>query len=120
MRLSSRLLILVPLLAPALANAAPVWSTCQTIASVTTEPNLSSLLITLQPGISGCSAQGVTGATNFTAGQEGLVSTDLNGVLATSLTAYTLGKQVLIAYDNASTSCYSTAVSIGGYNFQRP
>lgn len=120
MRKIIRPLLLLPLVVPIITNATVVWSGCQTIVAISTEPNQASLLITLSPGISGCSAQGVTGAINFTIGQEGLAATDLSNILGTSVSAYALGRQVMLAYDNATTNCYGTAVSIGGYQAQCP
>jgi hypothetical protein len=114
------LMIACCFLTPAMAQAAGIWSSCQTITAITDEPNLSSVLVTLSPGITGCSPQGVTGAITFAAAQDGIVSSDLNGLLATSLSAFTLGKRVLIAYDNSTSNCYSHAVSIGGYAGQCP
>lgn len=120
MRQIIRSLLFLSLVVPVIANATVVWSGCQTIVAISTEPNQASLLITLSPGIAGCSAQGITGAINFTIGQESLAATDLSNILGTSVSAYALGKQVMLAYDNATTSCYGAAVSIGGYEAQCP
>jgi hypothetical protein len=110
-------------LMPAMAQATIVWSACQTITAVSDEPALSvgpSILLALSPGVSGCSAQGVTGAINFTGGQGGIASTDLSALFATSLTAFSLGKRVMVAYDNSTTSCYGQAIAIAGYEDQCP
>lgn len=104
----------------AMATATEVWSDCQIITAVSNEPGLSSILLALSPGILGCAAQGVTGAVNFTAAQDGIASTDLSGLLATSLSAFALGKRVTVAYDNSSSNCYGNGIAIGGYFDQCP
>jgi|SRR5579859_2693492 len=103
------------LLASTVSQAAVVWSSCQSITAVTNEPVSSTILLTLSPGIAGCSAQGVTGAVGFVVGQAGLSATNMSSLLATSLSAVSLGRKVLIGYDNSSSNCYSSSISIGGY-----
>jgi hypothetical protein len=123
MRYVVRMMIAACVLAPMASQAAVVWSACQTITAVTNEPASSagsSILLTLSPGVSGCSAQGVTGATEFFVGQDGVIADNMNGFLASSLAAFSVGKQVLVAYDNGSSNCYSTAISLGGYLAQCP
>ena len=115
-----RIAIACCFLMPALAQATGVWSDCETITAVSDEPAISSILVTLSPGISGCAAQGVVGAINFTTGQFGITSTDLGGLLATSLSAYAIGKRVMVAYDNSTINCYSQAIAISGYSNQCP
>jgi hypothetical protein len=98
---------------PGMAQATIVWSACQTITAVSDEPALAvgpSILLALSPGISGCSPQGVTGAINFTAAQGGIASADLSALLATSLTAFSLGKRVMVAYDNSTTITYDPTI----------
>lgn len=105
---------------PVLSQAAVAWSSCQTVTGVTVQPVGSNILVSLSPGISGCSSQGITGAITFSAGQLGLATGDLSGLLASSMTALALGRQVLIAVDTSSSNCYATSVSVGGYNGQCP
>lgn len=102
------------LLMPAMAQATMVWSGCQTITAVSEEPadpQGASILLDMSPGISGCFAQGVAGAINFTAAQ-GIASADLNGLLATSLSAFTVGKRVMVYYDNSTANCYGQAAKL--------
>jgi hypothetical protein len=113
--------ILAGIALPLASQAQVIWSSsCQTITNVTDEPVSASVLLTLSPGISGCAAQGVTGAIQFVAGQEGVTEAHLTGLLATSLTSFSLGRQVLIGYDNSSSSCYATSIAVGGFANQCP
>lgn len=104
------------------SQAGLLWSSCQTITGVVHEPigSAGNVLLSLSPGISGCSAAGVTGAPMFMAGQDGVAATDLGGFLADSLTAISSGRQVQITYDNSSPNCYATPVAVGGINGQCP
>ena len=120
MRSMVRMLIGLCLVSPVVSEAASVWSSCQTITAVTNESVNGTLLLTLSPGISGCSALGVTGAVQVQVGQDSVVADNLTSLLATSLSAFSLGKNVLVAYDNGSSNCYTTAISIGGYSNQCP
>lgn len=113
MRAFIRLLGIMIFTAPLLAQATVVWSPCQTVAGVTNQPVGSNFLLTLSPEISGRSSQGIAGAVTFEAGQAGL-GTDLSGLLASSLMAISLDRQVQISYDNSSSTCWATGVSIGG------
>jgi hypothetical protein len=106
--------------APIFAQAAVAWSSCQTITGVTVQPVGSNILVSLSPGIGGCSSQGVAGAITFSAGQLGLAAGELSGLLASSLSALSLGRQVLIAVDASTPNCYATSVSVGGYSGQCP
>jgi len=65
---------LISIGAPAFAPAAVAWSSCQTITGVTVQPVGSNILVSLSPGIGGCSSQGVAGAITFSAGQLGLAT----------------------------------------------
>lgn len=119
MRAFIRLLGMVIITAPLLAQATVVRSPCQTVVGVTNQPVGSNFLVTLSPGISGCSSQGITGAVTFQASQAGL-GTDLSSLLTSSLTAISLGREVQISYDNSSSTCWGTGVSIGGTSGQCP
>jgi len=66
---------------PVLTQATVPWSWCQTITGVTVQPVGSNILVSLSPGIGGCSSQGMTGAITFSAGQLGLATGDLSGLL---------------------------------------
>jgi hypothetical protein len=107
--------VILALLLPALADASNGWSGCQTITGVSYEPTNQTLILTLSPGIPGCSPFGITGAAQFVVGALGVTTDNLNGLLASSLSAYSVGRPVLIGYDNSSSGCYSTSISLGGY-----
>ena len=102
------LMALIATATPVLSQATVAWSSCQTITGVTNQPVGSNILVSLSPGISGCSSQGVAGAITFSAGQLGLAASDLNGLLASSLSALALGRQVLIAVDTSTPNCYAS------------
>jgi hypothetical protein len=100
---------------PAISPAAMVWSNCQTIVAVSDYiAHDSSVLLTLSPGISGCVYGGTTGGVSLTIGQVSVDSTNINGLLATSLTALSTGRAVMIFYDNGSANCYGQIISVGG------
>jgi hypothetical protein len=121
MRLMTRMMIAVSLLAPVVSQATVVWSACQTVAAVADYLAYNnSVNLALSPGISGCVSNGVTGAVSFSVGQNGVSSTNVNSLLATGLAAFTAGKQVMILYDNATSNCYSAIVAVGGYSGQCP
>ena len=115
MRLLTRMMFAVCLLAPVVSQATMVWSACQTITAVSDYLAYSnSVQLAFSPGIPGC------GVGSFVVGQGGVTSTNVNSLLATSLAAFTAGKQVMIYYDNSTSNCYSTIVAVGGYSGQCP
>jgi hypothetical protein len=120
MRSLTRLMITISLLAPVISQATVVWSGCQTITAVSNYlANDNGFYLALSPGISGCSAI-TTGGVGFVESYDGVTSTNINALLATALTAYSAGQQVMIAYDNGTTTCNSQVIAIGGYSAQCP
>jgi len=106
---------------PAMAQASQQWSSCQTVTGVSNYlAYANSVLITLSPGISGCSSVGVAGAVMFTAGVGGVTSDNIGSFLASGHAAYVSGHQVMIYYDNSSASCPSMIISLGGPSGQCP
>jgi hypothetical protein len=106
------------------AQAALAWSSCQTVTAVSNYLAYSnSIYLTLSPGISGCTGNSGSSvsAVGFVVGQEGVTSTNINALLATSLAALTAGHQVMVYYD-ASTApqCNSQIVAVGGFAAQCP
>jgi hypothetical protein len=85
------------------SQATLIWSPCQTIVGVVHEPigSNGNLLLTLSPGITGCSAAGITGAVQFMIGQDGVTLDYLGGFLASSLSANATGKTVQITMTTA-------------------
>jgi hypothetical protein len=122
MRILVAMTLVASLMVSTVSQAALSWSSCQTITGVVHEPigSTGNVLLSLSPGISGCSAGGITGAPMFMIGYEGVAATDLGGFLADSLTAISSGRQVQITYDNSSSSCYSTAIAVGGISGNCP
>jgi hypothetical protein len=102
-------------LLPLGSQAAMVWSSCQTVTGVVNYiPFNSSVWLSLSPGIPGCSYAGTPGAAAFMAGVNGVDLTNINGLLAGSLTALSIGKGVMILYDNTSSNCYGQTMAVGG------
>jgi hypothetical protein len=121
MRLLTRMMFAVCLLAPVVSQAGLGWSTCQTITAIADDLAYNgSVNVLLSPGISGCVSNGIAGAINFAVGQDGVTATNVDGLLATSLAAFTAGKRVTILYDNSTSNCYSAIVAVGGYDAQCP
>ena len=119
MILLTRLMIAVCLLASTASHAANAWSGCQTIVGVSNYIAYSNqLVLALSPGISGCSGAGVTGGVGFIIGTDGVTSTNIDGLLASGLSAFLTGTQVMILYDNSVTSCAGEIISVGGYSGQ--
>ena len=123
MRILLPVTFVASLMLSAVSQATVVWSACQTITGVVHEPigPSGNIILSLSPGIAGCNPAGIPGAAMFMVGQEGLAATDLGGFLADSLAAISSGRQVQVAYDNASGApCYSDAIAVGGTNGQCP
>lgn len=122
MRFLVAMTFVASLMVSTVSQAALLWSSCQTITGVVHEPigSTGNVLLSLSPGISGCSAGGITGAPMFMIGEDGVAATDLGGFLADGLTAISSGRQVQITYDNSSSNCYATAVAVGGISGNCP
>ena len=121
MRLATPILAIAALLAPIVAQSTQQWSACQTISGVSNYIAYgSSVLVTLSPGISGCSPADIPGATVFTVGVNGITTDNINSFLATGLAAYSAGHQVMVYYDNSTTNCQGLIVSVGGPSGQCP
>lgn len=122
MRLFASVMFVASLTVSTASQATLLWSPCQTIIGVVHEPigSNGNLLLTLSPGITGCSAAGITGSVEFMIGQDGVTLDYLGGFLASSLSANATGKTVQITYDNTSSNCYATAIAVGGTNGQCP
>ena len=109
------------LTAPALAQSSEQWSSCQTVTGVSNYlAYANSVLLTLSPGISGCSPVDVAGAVMFTVGVDGVTSDNIGSFLASGYTAYVSGHQVAIYYDSSSSSCAGVIFSLGGPSGQCP
>lgn len=125
MSLNRRSVMLALLLsAPALSQAAITWSSCGKITSVSNYiANSNQFLLTLSASAipSSCAAiSTVPGSISFSIGQAGVTSSSFSALLATALAASAAGQQVMVAYDNATSSCYAQVISIGGYAVQCP
>jgi hypothetical protein len=103
------------------AQSAEQWSNCQTVTGVSNYlAYANSVLVTLSPGIPGCSPVGISGAIMFTVNVDGVTSENINSFLASGYTAYTSGHQVAIYYDNSSSTCAGVIFSLGGAAGQCP
>jgi hypothetical protein len=121
MQTLARLMIVVCLLAPIVSRAANAWSGCETITGVSNyEAINNSVILSLSPGLSGCSPIGVTGAMGFEAGQNYVTATTIDSFLSTSLAAFVAGQQVMVYYDNSTSNCWGAIISVGGYGGQCP
>jgi hypothetical protein len=117
-------LIIVGLLFPVVSQAAITWSTCGTVTSVSNYiANDNSFYVTLSGSAipSSCTAiSSVPGSVGFVVGSDGVTSTNQTALLASALSAMATGQQVMIAYDNSTSSCNGQVISIGGYSAQCP
>jgi hypothetical protein len=106
------------------AQAAVTWSSCQTVTAVSNYLAYNnSIYLTLSPGISGCTGNSGSSvsAVGFLVGQEGVASTNIQSLLATSLAAMAAGSQVMIFYDTSTApQCYSQIVAVHGFAAQCP
>lgn len=120
----SRVTLLISVLLPLVSQAAITWSACGTITSVSNYlANDNSVYVTLSGSAipSSCAGiAGVPGSVAFAIGQEGISSTNVNALLATALSAQASGQQVMIAYDNSTSSCFGQDIAVGGYAAQCP
>jgi len=99
------------------SHATPQWTACETVIGVNNYiPANNAIIVALSPAVPGCSSavNGVSGAITFNAGVNCVPVTGLSPLLASLLTAYTTGKQVMLYYDNAA-GCYGQIVANGGY-----
>jgi hypothetical protein len=121
MRLPGRLAVTIVLLCPFAAQSAQLWSACQTINGVSNYLAYgSSAVVSLSPGISGCSPVGIPGAVAFSANQNGVTTDNVSSFLATALAAYSGGHQVMIYYDNSTANCQGGIIAVGGFAGQCP
>lgn len=121
MRSLMRLMAISFLFGSASAQSSEQWSSCQTITGVSNYlAYANSVLITLSPGIPGCSPVDVNGAVMFMVGVDGVTSDNISSFLASGFAAYASGHQVMIYYDNTTTSCPGVIVSLGGPSGQCP
>jgi len=121
MRLVSPVMLAISLLVPFASQGAQQWSGCQTITGVSNYMaynNDNLIILALSPGLPDCNYNGVPGAVGFTVGQLGVTASNINTFLASSLTAYSTGRPVMIFYDNVS--CFGSVISNGGYAGQCP
>jgi len=121
MRFSKPMMVMLSLLGPVVAEASQQWSSCQTITGVSNYLAYSNqVLLGLSPGIPGCSVSGIPGAVVFTVGANGVTASNINSFLASSLAAYTTGRQAMIYYDNSNATCQGIIIANGGYSGQCP
>ncbi len=121
MRLLARAMVVFTLLGPVSAESAQVWSSCQTVTGVSNYlAYANSVVLSLSPGIPGCSAVGIAGAMIFSAGSGGVAADNVSSFLASGYVAYTSGHQVQIYYDNSTSSCLGVIISVGGVAGQCP
>jgi hypothetical protein len=112
----------VCLMTTSVSQATDQWTACETVIAVNNYiPTSHSIIVALSPAVPGCQSavNGVSGAVTFDAGFNGVLATDLSSLLASILTAYATGKQVMLYYDNAA-GCYGQLVANGGYGGQCP
>src|SRR5258708_22351699 len=123
MRLLTRMMIAVCMMAPTVSQAALVWSGCETITAVSNYLAYSNAAyLALSPAISGCTGNtgGNGSAVALAVGQEGVTSTNIDSFLAVALTAYSSAHKVKVYYDNATNQCYAQIVAVGGYYGECP
>ncbi len=121
MHLSRKMIIAAGLTASLNAQAAQSWSACQTITAVTDyQAYNNTMILALSPGISGCGPSSIPGSIQFIVGTDGVTAANFNGILASSLSAYAIGAQVMIYYDTSVTNCAGVIISLGGYSGQCP
>jgi hypothetical protein len=113
--LTGYLTIILGILAPA-ASWAVTWSSCQTITSVTDYTAYSnSFYLNLSPGIAGCIAD-TNGGVLYRIGVAGVTADSYKSLVASTMTAFIIGKQVMIYYDASQPpACFASIISIGGY-----
>lgn len=122
MRLISGIATLACACAAMDCGAAQQWTGCETVTGISNYPDSGALIVKLSPAVSGCSSSvnGVAGAITFQIGQNGIASADdLRSVMASLLTAYTSGRQVMIYYSTA-TGCPGELIANSGYDGQCP
>jgi hypothetical protein len=125
MRLLTRMMIAVCMLAPTVSQAALVWSGCETITAVSNYlayAAYNAVYLSISPAISGCigNTGGNGSAVALAVGQEGVTSTNIDSLLAVALAAYSSAHHVKVYYDNATNQCYAQIVAVGGYYGECP
>jgi hypothetical protein len=97
-----------------------VWSSCQTVTAVTDYmAHSNSVYLILSPGIAGCNSD-APGAAVLRVGEMGVSADSIKGLTAMSMIAFLSGKRVMIYYDNSSSACFSSIISVGGFSAQCP
>jgi hypothetical protein len=124
MRQVIRAVLIACLFAPVASQAAIVWSSCTTISSVSNFlANSNQLVVTFatpSPLQSSCSGYEGQPAVFFLEGTDGVSSSNINTFLAMAIAAWQGGQQIMVSYDNSTSSCYGQTISLAGYAAQCP
>jgi hypothetical protein len=111
MRVLSKALLVVGVLASASSQAAVGWSGCVTITGVNNQVAYNNQVsITVSPAFS-CGGNAL-----FTVGTQGVTAENITPFIAQGLTAMATGRMVQIYFD--STTCASSIIANGGYSGQ--
>ena len=102
-----------------ICQATPTWSGCQTVTAVSNYLAADTIYLVFSPGIPGCSSD-APGAATWRIGQMGMTADTMKSFLATALTAFATGRQVMIYFENATPTCFASFISVGGYSGQCP
>jgi len=122
MRILTSLMTAACLMVSVDSQATNQWTACETVIGVNNYiPANNAIIVQLSPAVSGCvsAVNGTGGSVTFNAGFNSVPVTGLSPLLASLLTAYATGKQVMLYYDNAA-GCYGQIVANGGYAGQCP
>lgn len=103
---------------PSLGVTAEQWSGCHTVTAITNyTAHSNTIAAVLSPGIPGCLSD-APGVAYFQVGQMGVTADSLKSLLASLMSAQMSGVRVMIYYNDATASCLSSIVSVGGYSGQ--
>jgi len=122
MRILTSLMTAACLMVSIDSQATNQWTACETVIGVNNYiPGSQAIIVALSPAVPGCQSavNGVSGAVTFHTGQNAVIESDLSPLLASILTAYTNGKQVMLYYDD-SAGCWGQLVANGGFGGQCP
>lgn len=100
------------------ASHANAWSSCQVVTAITNYTAYSgTITAVLSPGIPGCSSD-APGVASFRIGEMGVTADSLRSLHASLMSAQAMGTRVMIFYNSATSACFASIVSVGGYSAQ--
>jgi hypothetical protein len=117
MRSLSKLIVVACAVLSVAAHAAITESACVTVTAVINEESGNAIQLVLSPAtaVPGCTPNTSPGV-EFAIGVNGITASSLNSYLASGLASLVSGRQIMVVYDNSTSSCYGISIANGGFH----